>query len=276
MNASISLSGAEIIKEFVANNGLSLGDLGVAENEYDSYKKLFIYQIDRQNIRTGELETFGTVLTEDFLDDSASPTSYKTVKPLNLLDKYKYYVRLGIRDPSALIPNQRAQKSRVDGKRKFEFNSYKFRVNQKSGIIPSVKTLEQNQISTLRENFKDFSLGVESICDLNPEAYYPVVVGLSCRKTLIGFTLLEWSINGEQAAIDHFRIYAIADGVEAHIGSSHPHAVGQSYFFEDAQLHNRIGKITYKIVPTLLNFQESPGFSTVSIINENNLPGFMR
>jgi hypothetical protein len=149
-------------------------------------------------------------------------------------------------------------------------------VNPKSGIIPSNLKLSSLERDTLSENFTEFSLGIEASTLVKAEDYFPTVVGLTVRKTLVGFNLLKWSISGDTEMIDHFRIYAIADGIEAFIGASHAHITDGSYFYEDSEMYDRIGEVIYRVVPVLLNFDESSGESRVSILLENNLPTFLR
>jgi hypothetical protein len=277
IEALLTKSGTEAVKEFIASNGIDEKALGIPEFETESYKKLFVYQVDRQNLRTGEIETFGTIVDSSFVDDSASPKNLKTITPLNLLDSYEYMVKLGLRDPAALLPLQTTRKSSViNGKKAYDFRSYKFKVNPKSGIIPSNLKLSSLERDTLSENFTEFSLGIEASTLVKAEDYFPTVVGLTVRKTLVGFNLLKWSISGDTEMIDHFRIYAIADGIEAFIGASHAHITDGSYFYEDSEMYDRIGEVIYRVVPVLLNFDESSGESRVSILLENNLPTFLR
>jgi hypothetical protein len=212
-----------------------------------------------------------------FIDDSASPKSLRTIKPLNILDSYKYTVRLGLRNPEAVAPIQTTSKDMASiGKKSYNFRSYKFLISSRKGLIPSSLRLQSSLSRSLGENFMEFSLGVESSISINAESYFPSIVGLNVRKTLVNFNLLEWSTNGDIELIDHFRVYAIADGVEAYIGAAHPHVTDGSYYYEDYEMFDRIGEVIYRVVPVLLNYEEASGDSRVSIITESNLPTFLR
>lgn len=276
INSKLTEAGIEITKQFLSANGLSENILGIPELETTGYKKLLMYQIDRQNLRTGEVETFGTVYDSKFTDDSASPSNLKTIKPLNLLDGYKYFIRLGLRDPAALVSIQTSTKTSANGKQSYDYRSYKFRINPKSGNLPSTFKLSSNSSLSLAENFLEFSLGIETVVSSLAEDYFPVISSLTVRKTLVGFNRLNWTITGDSASIDHFRIYATADGIEALIGASHPHVIDGSYFYEDFEMFNRIGEVIYRVVPVGLNFVELRGDATVELITQNNAPTFLR
>ena len=276
IDAALTNSGIEVVKEFLALNNIDDDTFGISNLESGSYKKLLLYQVDRQNLRTGELETFGTLASSTFVDDSASPKNLRTIKPLNILDSYKYTIRLGLRSPEALVPIQTSRKSSTVNKKAYNFRSYKFLVNPRKGSIPSSLKLQSDKSKSLNENFMEFSLGVEASTVVKAENYFPSVTGLSVRKTLIGFNSLEWSASGDTELIDHFRIYAFADGIEAFIGAAHPHVTDGSYYYEDYEMFDRIGEVIYRVVPVLLNYEEASGDSSVSIITESNLPTFLR
>ena len=277
LDASLTTSGIEVVREFLIENNIDEAVLGTSGLESGSYKKLLLYQVDRQNMRTGDIETFGTMSSSTFIDDSASPKSLRTIKPLNILDSYKYTVRLGLRNPEAVAPIQTTSKDMASiGKKSYNFRSYKFLISSRKGLIPSSLRLQSSLSRSLGENFMEFSLGVESSISINAESYFPSIVGLNVRKTLVNFNLLEWSTNGDIELIDHFRVYAIADGVEAYIGAAHPHVTDGSYYYEDYEMFDRIGEVIYRVVPVLLNYEEASGDSRVSIITESNLPTFLR
>lgn len=277
IDASLTNSGVEVVKEFLAENNIDETTLGISELDSSSYKKLLLYQVDRQNLRTGDIETFGTMASPTFIDDSASPKNLRTIKPLNILDSYKYIVRLGLRSPDAVLPTQTTSRDlTLIGKKSYNSRSYKFLINSRKGSIPSSLKMQSSFSRSLNENFMEFSLGVESSISIKSESYFPSIVGLNVRKTLVDFNLLEWSTNGDIELIDHFRIYAIADGIEAYIGSTHPHITDGSYYYEDYEMFDRIGEVIYRVVPVLLNYEEASGESRVSIITESNLPTFLR
>lgn len=276
INAKLTDAGIEVAKQFLDSSGLSANLLGIPDLETSGYKKLLVYQIDRQNLRTGEIETFGTVYDAKFVDDSASPASLKTITPLNLLDNYKYFIKLGLRDPAALVSIQTSTKTSAIGKKSYDYRSYKFRINPKSGNLPSNLKLASNSSLSLSENFFEFFLGIEAYINSLADDYLPTINGLSIRKTLIGFNQISWSIVGDVAVIDHFRIYAVADGIEAFIGASHPHVIDGSYFYEDYEMFNRMGEVIYRVVPVGLNFTELRGEASVKIVTQNNAPTFLR
>ena len=276
INAKLTDSGIEVAQQFLSLNGLSESILGIPELETSGYKKLLVYQIDRQNLRTGEIETFNTVYDTKFIDESASRSNLRTISPLNLLDSYRYFVRLGLRDPSALVSIQTSTKTSAAGKKSYDYRSYKFKINPKSGNLPSSLQLDSRASSSLTENFFNFFLGVEAYTTSLASDYAPKITGLSIRKTLIGFNSLNWSIIGDSTTIDHFRIYTAADGVEAFIGAAHPHVTDGSYFYEDYEMYNRLGEVIYRVVPVGLNFIELRGEASVKIVIQNNAPTFLR
>lgn len=276
IDASITNDGVEFIKSFLLENNLDPGALGEISKNADLFKKLLVYNVDRQNLTSGEIESFGVITDPEFKDLSAFPDNLKTLKQFSLLDDYLYIVKLGIRDPAALLPTQQTVTESVDNRSSFLSKKYKFRLNLKKSTLPSKKTLESESSKSLKENFDIFYVGLEEYIKTSAEKYYPKVINTSVTRTYINYNLISWSIVGDANSIDHFRVYAIYDGVEASLGCAHSHTNDTIYFYEDHEMYDKIGVVTYLIKPVLLNFIEIEDVESVSIRIDSDAPSYLR
>jgi hypothetical protein len=87
-----------------------------------------------------------------------------------------------------------------------------------------------------------------------------------------GFNTVRWSVAGNVEIVDHYRIYASADGLECLLGCS-LRTAGDNVFF-DSEMFDRVGLVTYRVVPVLLDFSEAAAASD-SIFTLRSEPDFI-
>ena len=129
---------------------------------------------------------------------------------------------------------------------------------------------------SVETNIDLLSTGVEVYADFSADKYQPKIYDLNLRKTYVNSNLLSWKLDGDLGIVDHFQVYALADGVEALIGCSHPFSKFGMYQYEDFELYNRVGTVTYRVTPILTNFTASTGDTKISITRKSNLPDFLQ
>ena len=278
--AQLEKQGFESIKEFLEKNNYSLGSLGINEKNYKAYKELFLYEITRQNITTGEMEYLGVSFNEQFVDNSASLSNTKNIKPLKHFNNYRYIVKVGLRSPSSLISTQYGKNLKNGTVVSYSFNSYKLSQKNLFGDKILLNSKNMNKIDGIGSNFMNHYIGIEASIESFVDTIYPIVEDLKVESNLLGYNLLSWKIRGDLNNIDHFRIYAKADGIQCFIAATHPHLSNESgvvsYFYKDKIMFDRLGEVTYTISPVLLNFNESPGNKSITIVKNSNLPTFLR
>jgi hypothetical protein len=270
--------GIQGTKEFLRSKGVDVSLLGDLSNDSASYKHLPIFEVTRFNMRTGETESLGKFSDSKIVDDSAVPGGkVKGIEPLSFFEVYRYIVRLGLRSPSALTTKQTSQAVDPATGRSYTYNSYKFKSRRHGSDLPSVHEMSQMASKSVTDvNIDMMDVGAESSVNVNFEDSQPSVFGLSVRKSFVMSNLLTWRVSGEQKLVDHFQVYAEADGVRALVGCAHPYTNDGEYRYDDRQLYNRVGNVTYNVVPIRLDFTRALGDAKVSVVNESTLLDFLR
>jgi len=265
-------------KEYLSSQGLDTALLGDLVNDSSQYQLLPIYEVTRFNLRTGQVENLGKFETNEILDDSAVPGGIvKGVYPLSFYENYRYVVKLGLRSPSALSTTQTSVAVDPNTGRSYVYNSYKYRSRRTSTDLPSVQEMSGGASRSVVEvNMDTIDVGVESSVRVNFEEVQPNISDLSVRRTFVKSNLLTWKVVGDPRLVDHYQIYAEADGVNALIGCSHPYTNDGNYMYEDVQMYDRVGRVTYNVVPVKLDFTRALGDAKVSVVKESTLLDFLR
>jgi hypothetical protein len=270
--------GIQGTKEFLRSKGLDVSLLGDLINDSAGYNQLPIYEVLRVNIRTGDIENLGKFSDEKILDDSAVPGGkVKGVDPLSFFESYRYIIKLGLRSPSALSTNQTSRAIDPATGRSYTYNSYKFRSRRTSTDLPSSEEMSRLASKSVTDiNIDRIDVGVESSVNVTFEDLQPKVFDLNLRKTFVRSNLLTWKVSGESKLVDHYQVYAEADGIKALLGCAHPYTNDGEYRYEDRQMHDRVGVVTYNVVPIRLDFTRALGDAKVSVVNESTLLDFLR
>jgi hypothetical protein len=285
INTTLNNDGKTVLQNFLEKNGYTLNSLGVQDNNYEFFQDSFLFQITRYNMTTGEFELLGTTIDNTYVDDTASPANSNTTgaKPLNAFHDYIYFVKIAIRNFESLVSTQVAKNLNNALSKIFEYNSYRFsqkNMNNDNILLNKNHIDESISSDAITENFMKYYTGVEESIVSFSGTSYPVINDLNVEAKSFGYNRLTWTIDGEMRLIDHFRIYAETDGIYCLIATVHPHVIEENgtmkHRYDDYNLYNRIGKITYTVEPVLLNFTESPGKVSRHIIKQNNLPTFLR
>jgi len=233
-----------------------------------SYEPIFYFEITREDLDTGESERCGIFTSREFTDDSARPETELPLSPLKTFGNYKYIIKLGLESAAALIPTQYALAISRDGK-KYPLHSYKFRKSDRiSYSLPSEQEL-QGASTTL---FNLIDTGVESFVNVTGAKQNVSVSSVDVVRDPGGFNTIRWKIAGEEGIIDHYRIYASADGLECLLGCA-LRTQGDNVFY-DSEMFDRVGLVTYRVAPVLLDFRESTSASD-TILTLRSEPDFI-
>jgi len=238
-----------------------------------NYSPVPAYYVKRLNMRTGIVESLGLFRDKLIVDDSALPGGKnKNVMPLSFFEEYRYIVSLCMISPSSLSTTQTSTAIDPATGREYQFNAYKFKSRLTSTELPS--TSEMSNIasrSIVQRNSDQLNVGVESAVTVNFNDMMPKVTDLQVRRSFIRSNLLTWRLTGDPKLIDHFQVYAEADGVRSLIGCAHSFTNNSTYKFDDRQLYNRVGSVNYYVKPVTLDFTRIEDDAYVSIVVSNTL-----
>jgi hypothetical protein len=277
LSTEVREKGVEVIRQTLAAAGVSEETITSSLANPENYRKFIVYEVVRYNLRNGDVDSFGVFEDPTFTDDSAlSSTIKSSVTPLNFFDRYKYVVRFGLRSPSSLAPDQQGAGTDSKTGKQYEYKAYKFKSRRLPTNLPSNAEMSKILRGSSVSNMDLIDIGTEVTVDFAPDKFQPRVYDLEARRSYVKSNLLSWRVDGATSIVDHFQVYAVADGVETLIGCAHPYSRSGLHLYEDFELYNRVGTVNYRVVPVLTNFTSSPGEAKVSITRRSNLPDFLQ
>ena len=125
--------------------------------------------------------------------------------------------------------------------------------------------------SIIQQNSDALIVGVESAVTISFNDMMPRVADLQVKKSYVRSNLITWRLTGDPKLVDHFQVYAEADGVKSLIGCAHSFTSDGTYKFDDLQMFGRVGNVNYYINPVTLDFTRTGGDAYVSIVVSNTL-----
>jgi hypothetical protein len=254
--------------QVMKNNAIPTSSISDFIESPDTHDPIFYFEITRENIDTGDVELCGVFTTTEFVDDSAKIESTLPLTPLKTDGSYKYNVRLGVESAAALITNQYAIAVSRDGK-KYPFHSYKFRKTDRlANSTPSDREIQ----GSYKPLFNLIDTGVEASVKVTGTKRTVSISSVDVIRNRGGFNVIKWRVEGNEDVIDHYRVYASADGIECLLGCV-LRAPGENVFF-DSEMFDRVGLVTYRVAPVLLDFSETTSV-TESIFTLRNEPDFI-
>jgi len=231
------------------------------------------YYVKRMNMRTGIVESLGLYRDKLIVDDSALPGGKnRGIQPLSFFEEYRYIISLCMISPSSLSTTQVSTAIDPTSGRSYKFNAYKFKSRMSYTDLPSASEMSNIASNAITQRNSDLiDVGVESSVVVNFNNVMPRVTDLQVRKSYVRSNLLTWRLTGDPKLVDHFQVYAEADGVISLIGCSHPFTGNSTYRFDDRQLYGRVGRVNYYVKPVTLDFTRIDDDAYVSIVVSNTL-----
>jgi hypothetical protein len=257
------------------DQGIRADIISGSKSDIENYNGIPVYEVIRYNLDNGDVDYFGNFTDPVFVDDSATKSARKRVKitPLNPENSYAYCVRIGDRPIPSLSRVSRVSSLDTNNK-SYEFNGYKFRSRRDYTSLPSNFEMSQKDKDT-RFNIDNFDIGLENSIIKRSSRGTASLENLSVRRTLLKSNIIRWNFSFSE--VDHFQIWALVDGVKSLIGTVDGSSSNKGeFFYLDEQLFDRVGKVTYSIVPIDFNFRQIIPEVTIQIVTKNNLPLFLR
>jgi len=248
---SVPKTSLSLITEILDEANLAKYFDGDIEDNRAKLSKLIAFNIDRVDLKSGEVESFGIVKNGTFSDKLNQKTN--NVSPLKSGRKYRYVISVCLREPDTLLES--ATRSGVDKTtgRSFTFSPSKF-LNPmvlSRGIIPATGLEVPDDI---REIFNDGFVGVQKIVDVVTSEKRASVASASAKKVSRTQTSIRWKIDGQASAFDHFIVMGKKLGMPYIVGKHHNIGINNTFEFIDKVSGKQIGEVTYTVVPVYSDY----------------------
>jgi hypothetical protein len=221
------------------------------EANREQLSKLIAFNIDRVDLKTGEVESFGIVKGGTFSDKSNQKTN--NVSPLKSGRKYRYVVSVCLREPDTLLENStRTSIDKTTGK-SYTFSPSKF-LNptvMSRGIIPATG---QEVPDDIREIFNIGFVGVQKIVDVTTSEKRASVISVNAKKISKTQASIRWKVKGQTSAFDHFIVIGKKLGMSYIVGKHHNVGTNNAFEFVDKVSGKQTGEVTYTVVPVYSDY----------------------
>lgn len=279
----------DIIRSTVLNQQLSAyfgEDLTLIR---DQLQQLIAHEIRRVNLTTGEQETFGVIQGSSF--DDYSLGLLNSVKPVKFGNVYRYDVIPLLREPSTVLKNfvktvptsqfkrtikttQVITENGVPTRRIVEeeqtFNNYSFKPSKwyhpltlNQGILVSEGSLKRNYS---KNDFQFGNIGSVTSTTVTVGVTKPSVVNIQTGRIKKNTIALRWSINGNQASVDHFLIVLNYLSGRAILGKCSNISVDNKYLFLQEFDENIIGTVSFSVIPVYYDYTYGNDFISPEIV----------
>lgn len=162
-----------------------------------------------------------------------------------------YTFSLGMRSPASLIPSQSSYKFGTFGGR------YLDSLPSNSAAVRDFKS---------GAAFEKIDSGIKRVIEVPTTTLRGSVSAITVTQTMRDSNLIEWSYIGDITEVDHFQVFGSADGVECLLGCAFRQPA-----YEDTQLYNRVGVVTYRVRPVYVSYEPGESF-TVSLYRKSTIP----
>lgn len=279
----------DIIRSSVLNQQLSAYFGEDLTQIRDQLQQFIAHEIRRVNLTTGEQETFGVVQGSSF-DDRALGI-IRSVKPVKFGNVYRYDVIPLLREPStvlkdfvktSIIPQYKrtiktSQRIIEDGtavtrvvEEEKVFNSYSFKPSKwyhpltlNNGVLVNEGSLKRNYS---KNDFQFGNIGSVTSTTVTVGVTKPSIVNIQTGRIKKNTVALRWSINGNQASVDHFLIVLNYLSGRAILGKCSNISLDNKYLFLHEFDENIIGTVSFSIIPVYYDYTYGNDFISSEVI----------
>jgi len=214
-----------------------------------------------------------------------------SVKPVKFGNVYRYDVIPLLREPSTVLKNfvktvptsqfkrtikttQVITENGVPTRRIVEeeqtFNNYSFKPSKwyhpltlNQGILVSEGSLKRNYS---KNDFQFGNIGSVTSTTVTVGVTKPSVVNIQTGRIKKNTIALRWSINGNQASVDHFLIVLNYLSGRAILGKCSNISVDNKYLFLQEFDENIIGTVSFSVIPVYYDYTYGNDFISPEII----------
>ena len=227
------------------------------ESNRDKFKGLINFLVERENFRSGEVESFG-VMEAGIFEDSQSIREEKNVKPLEEGTRYAYKVTALLRSADTLFPDLASTKVDPTTLLKYSSRIAKFR----NPLALDQSTLQ----STSRQTDFTKPSKIEPTDPFlagrtNAQQVFEVQVPVSSVKSgevridrFYKFNRISWGYQGNLQAIDHFQVFILCAGGKQLIDTIHCDDASAIFYYRHFHKEYSVA-YKYEVVPISLVYK---------------------
>ena len=264
ISTQIQLS--EAIKNLRLLESLGISQFFNGNNSQQNFKSITHHKVIRTNLKNGVKEIFDDVNPEGgdsvsgrFVDNAATQETFN-VSPRDPTAKYRYEVRVFLRDPSILLPdNINTENLTGDINRTVYYRPYKWR--QPYVLEQGTLFAEAQNGTIIGKNTNDFGdTGTTAVYELNAVSSTSGIHNLICQRIDLKTVKVTWQSVGDPSVYDHFVVIK-----ETHKKRKIIFTTLIDEFFYTLEKEDR-GTLLFYVIPVLRDFSLGTAQKTNSIV----------
>ncbi|MFA6049715.1 MAG: hypothetical protein WC761_00690 [Candidatus Paceibacterota bacterium] len=252
---------AELVKKFITEqNLLNEFQTDITDNKSE-LTKLFAYSVVRNNLTSGEVESFGIIDSLNFSDRRYGIP--KNVRPLDPGSEYRYVVTTYFRNPETLFPTLERTIETTNGS--YTFKPYKWRqpITLKEGNLVTANSLKRNHAQS---QFAQGELADIQNVNISLASLLPSLGEGQASQVREKANLIQWKVNGNVTKIDHFIVMLESLGIRTIVGCAHNISNSNYFEFLDVLSNGERGALTYFVVPVYYDYSRGTELKTNVIV----------
>ena len=240
--------GEELYKQFLDPSNNISSPIDHSLDGITKYKNLFLHEVIRTNLNTGDRETF-ELISDGVFEDKQETRSIKSIKPINPLFEYKYQVLTYKKNPIEIFKNFVAYGKTDDGKEWF-YRPYKWK-NPKIRLGALYDEDESGMpIIPEYENLTAESYGLTATYAVNGSAQYTELNEVLTDRIDPNTIKISWGFDSSNSNLyDSFVVMKVVNGNRSLIGVTQ-----KNYIYHELDGKVDLGTIYYIVVPIMAEF----------------------
>ena len=231
------------------------------------FADLLSYVVERENLSTGDVESFGSMQAGTFTDSSSTRAS-ANVKDIELGTRYAYSVGISVQSAESLLDTLETSEIDTQTLQKFKRNVSKFRgpLQLRQSTLKST----QGQLSPATPSrLTSTDPIVAGMTTVTATAELSVPSAPTSSSTILieersDNATLKWAYAGDISSIDHFQVYIASDGGRELVGTLHNDMTTSNFSYR----HFTEGfsqDYSYEVVPISVSFEELPSITSKNV-----------
>jgi hypothetical protein len=229
----------------------------VSENR-GQFASLLSFVVERENLSTGQVETFGAQSAGTFTDSPTTRAS-ANVSDIELGTRYSYSTTVAVNPAETLIDTLETTEIDQTTLQQFTRSVSKFRgpLQLRRSTLKSTEAQSDYTVPSRIASTDPIQAGITTVAT-SAQLTVPSSTSTASSITLeerSDNVTLKWIYSGDASSIDHFQLYITSDGGRELIGTLHNDSTTDSYAYR----HYTEGfsqNYSYEVVPIDLDFQE--------------------
>ena len=238
----------------------------VLENR-GQFASLISFVIERENLSTGEIESFG-IQEQGTFSDSPTTRQSNNIKDMVPGQRYSYSAKALLNPAETLIKTLDTTEIDTTTLQSFTRNVSKFRgpMQLRKSTLASTQAQVKDNIPSSLGPSNPILQGITAVnksvdVSLSKQKSYASPLSVEARPDNV---TVSWAYSGDLAEIDHFQIYMNSDGGRAFIGTIHNDFTNPNFsyrHFTDGYSQD----YSYEVVPIDTRFEEIESIKSVAV-----------